>query len=520
MVQCNGYVEQSVKVRVNIDSVSNVNIKLTKRHEERTEQKVQEYNGVQETNIVNQFLTDLNNKYQQLSILHTIGRSQSGSRIMCLEIGSESNYKRVDRPSVAFVAGISNGAPVTSKILLEVATYLLSRYQKDSRITNYLDKFTIYIAPDLSQISNNNRSCSPSIVDHLQFPINGKLNPEAATIINWFNKINAVLAINLNIGSRHVEIPFAGSYGKVPDKIYETDDNDILQDLALLYTKHNIHMMTSENLQCHHDVIANTDGVTHAGKGIGGRKNHSLMDYLYLNTSTFLMDVYITCCNTDDSKNVWNDNRASVLAILEKLNEGVKGYVLNENNEPIENAILSYNRSVHHVKSGTYGAYSLLFEPGTHVISASAPGYVLQTKVFITPDVHNVSHLVFKLRYDDKFLGLPRIVFIILISTISLGIIVCIIFICANCRSSKAELRKNNWNKYAFSLLKDGTSFFDDDEKEIEIFRRPFHGNVEINEITKPYFDDDNVSSSEEASDIEFIKPGKELEEPASKESR
>lgn len=56
-----------------------------------------------------------------------------------------------------------------------------------------------------------------------------------------------------------------------------------------------------------------------------------------------------------------------------------------------------------------------------------------------------------------------------------MGIVACSIFICTNCKSSKNS-QKSNWNKYTFSLLKGGTSFFDDDEKEIEIFRRPLNG--------------------------------------------
>ncbi|KZC10088.1 Carboxypeptidase D [Dufourea novaeangliae] len=311
-----------------------------------------------EPNVVNQILTDLNNKYSELSILHTIGKSQKGIRIMCLEIGAENNYKRIGRPSIAFVAGI------------------------------------------------------------------------------------------------------------------------------------------------------------------GGRREHSLVDYLYLNTSTLMIDAYITCCDTDDSRNVWEDNKDSFLAVVGKLNDGVKGYVLTKNNEPIENAILSCNKSLHHIKSGINGAYWLLLQPGTHTISARAPGYVQQIKVFVTTDVHNISNLIFKLRFNDKFLGMPRIVFIILISSICFGIIACAMFICANCKASK-ELQKNNRSGYAFSLLKDGTSFFDDDEKEVEIFRRPVNGHMQASEVTKPYFDDENMSSSEDASDLEFIKPGQvQWEDKASTETR
>lgn len=412
---CEGYIEQSIKVHVDDKNITDLHIKLTKRHVEKA--KHQKYDNDQKTNVVNQVWIDLNNKYSQLSTLHIIGKSQTGTRIICLEIGTEGNYKRIGRPSIAFVAGISNGAPVTSKILLHFATYLLDRYRKDTRITNYLDKFTIYIAPDLSQNSNDNQTCDSFIVDNLQFPINDRLSTEASTLINWFKNINAVLAINLNIGSQHIEIPFAGKYGKIFEQIYNTDDNDVLQDLASLYTKHKMNM-TFKNPECDHDLNIDSNEIIHAGMGISGKRKHSLMDYLYLNTSTLMLDVYVTCCNTDDSRNIWEDNKASLLMMIEKLNEGVKGFVLNENNEPIENAILSYNKSVHHVKSGINGAYWFLFKPGAHIISASASGYIQQTKLFITSDVHSVSHLIFKLKYDDNFLGMPRIVFIVLISKI------------------------------------------------------------------------------------------------------
>ncbi|XP_076646852.1 carboxypeptidase D svr isoform X1 [Halictus rubicundus] len=501
---CKGYTDQSVNIHVENENIIDINVKLTKR--DTGEEKHQEDNKDSEPSALNQALTDLNDKYSQLSILHTMGRSEKGIRIMYLEIGVENNFKRVGRPSIAFVAGVTNGVHVTSKVLLHFATYLLDHYRKNTTVTNYLDKYTVYIVPDLTHSPNSNLSCSSLVVDNLQFPINDALSSEASIITNWFKKVNPMLAINLNIGGQHIEIPFAGKYGKTPEHVYETDDDAVLQDLATTYAKHNVHM-SSKDVFCDRDLNANIDGDIHAGKGIGGKREHSLMDYLYLNTSTLIMDAYITCCATDDSTNVWEDNKDSFIAMIDKLHNGVKGFVLTRNNEPIENAILSCNNSVHHVKSGVNGAYWLLLQPGTHVISAKAAGYIQQTKIFVTTDVHDISNLIFKLRYNDKFLGMPRIVFIILISTICFGIITCAVFMYANCTSSERSPINNRG--YAFSLLKDGTSFFDDDEKEIEIFRRPVkNGSMEINEVTKPYFDDDNMSSSEDASDLEFIAPG------------
>ena len=41
---------------------------------------------------------------------------------------------------------------------------------------------------------------------------------------------------------------------------------------------------------------------------------------------------------------------------------------------------------------------------------------------------------------------------------------------------------------------------------------------IQTNEVTKPYFDDDNMSSSEDASDLEFIRPSTEWKEETPKE--
>lgn len=297
---CDGYNELSMKVIVSDKLITDLNVKLSKSPINGTTHL--KHNEDQELNVVNQVLTDLNDKYSRLSVLHTIDRSLDGIQIMCLEIGAENHHKRIGRPSIVFTAGITNGVPVTSKVLLHFATYLLDHYKKDIRITNYLDKYTIYIAPDLSQktdAKDRTDHCFSLIMDNLRFPINNVLSDKASAIIDWFKKINAMLAVNLNIGSQHIEIPFAGKYGKQLDRVYETDNDGMLQDLASSYMKNNIHM-TAKNSYCNQDLNTNTSGVVHAGMGIGGKTEDSLMDYLYLNTSTLMLDAYVTCCNTDD----------------------------------------------------------------------------------------------------------------------------------------------------------------------------------------------------------------------------
>lgn len=51
------------------------------------------------------------------------------------------------------------------------------------------------------------------------------------------------------------------------------------------------------------------------------------------------------------------------------------------------------------------------------------------------------------------------------------------IFIATQCQARK-NAEKISRKPYAFSLLRDGNSFFDDDEKEVEIFKRPSKGKL------------------------------------------
>lgn len=500
-VSCEGYDMQTLKVSVRQQSVTDINIRMIQKN--ATQLDTADRNQVAEKlSFVNRVLSDLNIKYPRQTTLHTIGRTAKGSEIMCLEIGSEND--RIERSSIIFSAGVLRADPVTSGVLLHLASYLLDNSKKNATIARYIDDFSIYIAPDFSPDFNANLTCaSPPSDGSRQFPIHDKLDNEAATIANWFRNINAVLAVNLNSGSRHIEIPFGREYGTMDEQRYKSADEDLLRHLASLYADARTDKL-SESSKCERNSNIGDNSVIHAGMGIG--RNHPLMDYIYFNTNTVMMDVYITCCTTDHSSAVWEQNKASLLACIQELNKDVRGYVTNEDDEPIVDVVLSYDRSPHVIKNGKSGFYSILLPPGNHNVTATAPGYHEETKLFSMHsfETRKYSRLMFKLIRDDNIIGIPRLVFIMITGMICFGIVLCCIYICTRCQSS--EDSEKSRKGYAFSLLKDGGSFFDDDEKEIVIFRRPTDGNSpNDNEVTRPYFDDDN--SSEDGSDLEFIRP-------------
>lgn len=409
-VSCEGYVTQMLKVPVQQQSVTNIDIKMVRRN---TTVDDRHFKQPEKLSFVNRALIDLNAKYPRQTTLHSIGKTAKSSEIMCLEIGSNNDQKQTGKPAIIFSAGILRAEPVTAGVLLHFASYLLDNYKQDATIARYIDDFSIYVAPEFSSDLNETATCSPQL-EGLWFPIREKLDGEAATIANWFKDMNAVLAVNLNSGSRHIEIPFGRDYGKVREQKYESDDEDLLRHLASVYINARADKL-SASTRCEQDSNIG-DNVINAAKGIGGRRGHPLMDYAYFNTSTLMMDVYVTCCTTDHSIVVWQENKASLLACIQEMKTGVRGYVTNEENEPIENVALSYDRSPHLIRNDRSGFYSILLPPGNHNITATAPGYHAETKLVSTSsfEVKRFSRLMFKLVRDDSIMGMPRLIFIMI----------------------------------------------------------------------------------------------------------
>jgi len=404
-VFCEGYVTQMLKDVPVRQGITNIDVKLVQKDTMKSE-------SFQLQRTVSRALTELNTKYPQQTTLHSIGKTAKDNEIICLEIGSNNDQKQTGRPAIIFSAGILRAEPAAAEVLLHFASYLLDNYKQNATIAHYIDDFSIYVAPEFALDFNENPICSPELKG-LQFPIDEKLNGEAAMIASWFKDVNAVLAVNLNIGSRHIEIPFGRDYGKIRERKYESDDEDLLRHLALVYANARADKL-SASTRCEQNSIIDDNSVIHAAAGIGGRRGHPLMDYAYFNTSTLMMDVYVTCCTTDHSIVVWKENKASLLACIQEMKKGVRGYITNEEGEPIENVVLSYDKSPHLIKNSRSGFYSMLLPPGSHNITATAPGYHAETKLISTLsfEAKRFSRLMFKLVRDDNIIGILAFIMI------------------------------------------------------------------------------------------------------------
>lgn len=235
-------------------------------------------------------------------------------------------------------------------------------------------------------------------------------------IADWFKTVKPILTINLNSGSLHVEIPYGKQgLGKHPYKPYLTEDNRILQQIAETYAL-NHPVMSLVNSRCDSKAIIEKSGTSHAGVAVRGGRTDYFLDYLYQQTSTLPIDVYMTCCSSDDDNIAWESNKKSLLSVLYKVNEGVTGYVVSDNNAPIPDAVVTHDKSVHKVESKENGAYQLLLPFGSHLLTVKAPGYYKLSKVVNVTNEGSLTMVMFKLNRDETIFGMPRLMFVIMFS--------------------------------------------------------------------------------------------------------
>jgi carboxypeptidase D len=79
-------------------------------------------------------------------------------------------------------------------------------------------------------------------------------------------------------------------------------------------------------------------------------------------------------------KQFWNDNKPALLAYMEEVHKGVKGFVFDSNGKGIEDALIHVEGIDHDVKSASDGDYWRLLLPGTYTLVISKKGYRSESK--------------------------------------------------------------------------------------------------------------------------------------------
>ncbi|KAJ4445265.1 hypothetical protein ANN_07066, partial [Periplaneta americana] len=508
-VSCPHHVRKIVHTKVLKNQLNYVKVVL-----DRVAGEDEEYHTYSQ---IQKLLSHLNSDYASITRLHSIGTSVGNRNITVMELGLQKrDTSTKGYPALLFVGDLHGDEPVTTEMLMNLIQYILSNYGTEEQITEFVKKLTIHVVLDANpdhtalqkemlpedcspnpKSGNNKNNVNldtdfPSEVEKKHLP-----QPETQALMDLIQNTAPVLTVALHAGSLHVDIPFANDRGPKKGNKFATSDEEMFRILAKSYISHHPTMGSGYPNCSSNPRDFFEHGISNAGSW--KQRNGSMIDYSYLNTSTFQLDVFVDCCGSPDKSRlptIWNQHRQSLMAMIEMVTKGITGYIIDDENAPIRNAIVTVEGSTHVIKGSATGAYWRFLPPGDHTVTVSAPGYLPTTKLVHVTNNQSGS-VMFRLARDETVIGLPRMVFIMLAGCVCMAIVV--LGIC--CYTACQKRANRDRRDYYFSPIPQKL-LFDDDKKDVDLFRAPLTGS---SAVTRPYYDEDEDSGSEE--DIVLIHP-------------
>lgn len=104
---------------------------------------------------VEQFMQTASGLFPELTKLIEIGKSLEGRSIWALKISDNPGVRENDEPTVLFNSMHHAREVMTPEVSMDVIEYLLSNYENDSRVKNWVDRNEIWVVPMLNVDGNN-----------------------------------------------------------------------------------------------------------------------------------------------------------------------------------------------------------------------------------------------------------------------------------------------------------------------------------------------------------------------------
>ncbi|XP_067858101.1 carboxypeptidase N catalytic chain [Heptranchias perlo] len=385
-----------------------------------------------------------------ISRLYSIGRSAQGRHLYVLELSDHPGIHEQLEPEFKYVGNMHGNEVLGRELLIQLAQYLCEEYnRRNPRVTHLIHETRIHILPSMnpdgyevaadqgsekntyltgranargvdlnrnfpdlhmalqSSVKLAGRNHHISLADNWQ----EQAEQETYAVIRWMQSYNFVLSANMHGGAVVANYPFDKAREPIRwtpqgEIISTTPDHQLFQKLAKIYSYSHGWMHSGTNCG---DYFP--DGITNGASWYSLARG--MQDFNYIHTNCFEITLELSCRKfppENELQREWNGNREALLAYIEEVHKGIKGMVLDENNNGIHNAVISVSGINHDVTSGVGGDYFRLLLPGKYTVTASAPGY--EDKAFhVNVDPNQPTRVDFQLvpRAGEPTASMPTI---------------------------------------------------------------------------------------------------------------
>ncbi|XP_077299077.1 carboxypeptidase D svr [Arctopsyche grandis] len=349
-------------------------------------------------NELGQLFKQLEKQYKNMVRLHSIGKSVQNRDLWAIEITKDVASRTPGKPMFKYIANMHGDETVGRQLMIYLAQYLLFNYNKDDRITRLVNNTDIFLMPSMNpdgftaskegsceSIQNyNGRNNAKGVDLNRDFPdqfdppnarpsrFSGR-QEETKILMRWILSLPFVLSGNLHGGAVVASYPFdssAAGDGCCENSV--TPDDALFKHLATVYASN--HPVMKKGDSCPPDRFEN--GVTNGAFWYDVKGG--MQDFNYLHSNCFEVTFELSCCKYPPASTLeteWNLNRESLISYIEQIHKGIKGFVTDENNNPIESASIHVDGINHPILTTELGEYWRLLLPGNYSVTAKAHGY-------------------------------------------------------------------------------------------------------------------------------------------------
>lgn len=363
-------------------------------------------------------LRTFRHQYSDITRLHMIGRSARSRALLVIQITDKPYETEPGEPMFKYIANMHGNEVIGRQVLIYLIAYLLENYGRNERVTKLINSTNIFIMPSLNPdgfelareghctglLGRNNYNrvdLNRDFPDQFNNWNNYNLDsaqPETKAMINWIYKNPFVLSANLHGGALVASYPFDSNKDHQRTGRYSASPDDkVFRHLASTYATNHRTMSTSQ--ECNQFEGGITNGAFWYDV-VGG-----MQDVNYLISNCFEITLELSCCKYPHRSYLpkeWENNREALLAYLEQVHRGIKGFVKNQQGVGIQKAVIHVQGLDRNVTTASHGDFWRILLPGNYTVHAFAAGYKSKMLSNVRVNSREATELEFILENDDS----------------------------------------------------------------------------------------------------------------------